>query len=80
MAMNYDCLTQTYWSDQIERVREVLEKINGQGQVALPGRVVPGQDDLVLGTGRTLKAAIMFTDISGFSARPCGTAESRTLC
>src|SRR5712692_9440508 len=77
--MEYERLTQAHWSQQLERVNEVLQKIRGQSQAAVPGRVVPEQDDLALGTGRALNAAIMFTDISKFSSRPSDNATQQEL-
>jgi class 3 adenylate cyclase len=42
-----------------------------------PGRVVPEAEDLVIGDGRRLDAAILFLDISGFSSWPSETAEEQ---
>jgi len=70
--VDYDKLTTAYWEKQVERTRKVLDRIVSNPQAVVPGRVVPDRDDLALGTGRALKAAILFTDISGFSSRPSG--------
>lgn len=77
--MDYDNLTSTYWAQQLARVLGDLEKIQKQPEATVLGRVVPQEEDLVLGTGRTLSAAILFTDISQFSARPSGTRSQQDL-
>jgi class 3 adenylate cyclase len=41
--------------------------------------VVPDPDELAIGTGRQLQAAVLFTDISGFSGRPSGAADEQQL-
>jgi adenylate cyclase len=41
--------------------------------------VVPEQDELALGTGRQLGAAVMFIDISGFSSRPSGSHDQQEV-
>lgn len=78
-VMDYDKLSSAYWSEQVARVRDVLAKIQEQPRAAISGRVVPQEDDLALGTGRTLWAAVMFTDISNFSKRPSGTPAEQDL-
>jgi len=77
--VNYDRLTQEYWATQNERVRTVLQQILRRPQAVLPGRVVPAPNDLALGTGRALKAAVMFIDISGFSQRPSATSAQQEV-
>lgn len=75
--MDYEKLTTAHWQLQVERLERVLDRIRERPNPAAPGRVVPEPDELALGTGRQLKAAIMFTDISGFSARPSGTNDEQ---
>ncbi len=75
--MDYERLTTTYWQSQLERLQRVLDGIRERPAAAAPGRVIPEPDDLAIGTGRQLKAAVLFTDICGFSARPSGTAEEQ---
>lgn len=75
--MTYDRLTQSYWDNQIARIKRVLEHIVSRPQAVVPGRVIPEPDELALGTGRSLFAAVMFTDISGFSARPSSSYEQQ---
>lgn len=77
--MDYDNLTSPYWDTQVKRVQVVLSKIQEQPQAAMPGRVVPEPDELAIGTGKSLNAAVMFTDISGFSKRPSGTSAEQNL-
>jgi adenylate cyclase len=76
--MNYDGLSASYWQRQIERINSVREKI--ASPLASPiGRVVPGDDDLVIGRGRRLKMAVMFLDISGFSNRQSESEEEQGM-
>jgi class 3 adenylate cyclase len=76
--MNYDGLQNTYWRSQIERVLQLRARISGASP-ASAGRVLPSDEDLVIGEGRRLPMAVMFIDISGFSARPSETAEEQDL-
>lgn len=69
--MNYDTLTPVYRHGQIDRLSKAIRRL-GEINTA-PGRVVPEVEDLVIGTGRRLNAAIMFVDISGFSSWPAET-------
>lgn len=75
--MDYERLTSAYWQSQIDRIHRVLDSINERPASAVPGRVVPEPDELAIGTGRQLKAAVLFTDISGFSARPSGSHQEQ---
>ena len=65
--MNYDALENSYYESQVKRIIESVKKLRAESISA--GRVVPGTDDMVLGTGRRLKMAVMFIDISEFSSR-----------
>ena len=56
-----------HWLEQVGRVEKARAAISERDQVAVPGRVVPDEEDLVYGTGRRLKCAVLFLDISGFS-------------
>jgi len=76
--MNLDGLEKTYWEAQITRVQDLRARIASRAAVA-PGRVVPEQTDLVIGTGRRLDAAIMFTDISGFSSRNAVSSDEQEM-
>jgi adenylate cyclase len=77
--LDYERLTSTYWQSQVDRLQRVLAGINERPVAAVPGRVVPEPDELAIGTGRQLQAAVLFTDISGFSGRPSGAASEQQL-
>jgi class 3 adenylate cyclase len=74
--MNYDGLQDSYWRDQAQRVAQLRDKINARA-MAVPGRVVPGDEDLAIGEGRRLNVAVLFLDISGFSNRPSETVQEQ---
>jgi len=76
--MNFDWLEKDYWNAQIERVESLRRKIASRAE-AIPGRVLPDDEDLVIGTGRRLSATVLFTDISGFSSRRSSTAEEQEM-
>ena len=67
--MNFDHLEDQYWKSQVKRVEELRAKINAR-TTPVQARVIPGNDSLQIGEGRRLSAAVMFLDISSFSARP----------
>jgi len=77
--MDYDRLTQTYWNAQIARVIEVRDKIIEREGAIAAGRVVPGDEDLTIGTGRRLDMAVMFLDVCSFSGRPSETPAEQEL-
>ncbi len=66
--MRYDGLTQDYWQSRKERIDDTVRSINARAR-APQGRVIPEDDDLVIGAGRRLPVAVMFLDICGFSER-----------
>jgi adenylate cyclase len=73
--MNYDALTAEYRQQQVTRLVKALQRL---GEIdTTPGRVVPEAEDLVIGTGRILSAAIMFVDISRYSSWPAETVEEQ---
>jgi adenylate cyclase len=74
--MNYDGLQASYWNQQIERIESLRKKINERSQV-VPGRVIPDDESLVVGSGRRMNLAILFLDISGFSGRASYTPEEQ---
>jgi adenylate cyclase len=76
--MNCDGLEQSYWNSQIQRVERLRRKI-ASGSVVQPGRVVPSDEDLVIGDGRRLNATVVFIDISGFSNRPSISESEQQL-
>ena len=75
---SYDGLPSEYWNRQIQRVAALRDRIRSRSSAA-PGRVVPSETDLVIGTGRRLAAAVMFVDIAGFSGRRSITASEQEM-
>lgn len=73
--MNYDALTTEYRQQQVDRLIKAVRRL-GEIETS-PGRVVPETEDLVIGTGRRLDAAIMFLDISGFSSWLAETVDEQ---
>ncbi len=74
--MNYDLLDQSNWQTQISRVNRLLRNISQRSEIA-NGRVVPAENDLVIGSGRRIAATVMFIDISDFTKRPSATSEEQ---
>jgi class 3 adenylate cyclase len=75
--VNYHYLSPGYWSLQIERVLGSVRRILDRAEAPKTGRVVPGNDALVIGDGRALRMAVLFLDISGFSGRPAEDAPEQ---
>ena len=71
--MNYERLEVTYRALQEARIVKAVRALAERSVTS--GRTVPSADDLVIGSGRRLKAAVMFLDISRFSSR--SSEESR---
>ena len=76
--MNYDGLERSYWEAQIHRVEQLRLKIASRAEVS-PGRVIPDDADLAIGSGRRLQATVVFIDISNFSSRPSATLEEQEM-
>src|SRR4051812_10828059 len=76
--MNYDGLEATYWRKQIDRVEQLRSKIASRAN-SIPGRVVPDDTDLALGSGRRISATVLFLDISAFSQRRSISADEQEL-
>lgn len=76
--MRYDGLEASYWALQDERIKRLVARIQA-GESTGTGRVVPELDDLVIGEGRQLGVAVLFLDISGFSALPSETIQEQDL-
>lgn len=66
--MNYDALLPTYRQVQAQRVLESVQRIRSR-EAAL-GKVIPQDEDLTIGAGRSLSLAVLFLDICSFSNRP----------
>jgi class 3 adenylate cyclase len=62
-----------YWSDLVTRRDQAVQKIKKRQQLAAVGQIIPDDDQLVIGEGKHLDAAVMFIDISGFSGWKSGT-------
>lgn len=76
--MDYEALSPEYRRRQIDRLVNAIRRL-GELETS-PGRVVPEAEDLVIGTGRRLNAAVMFLDISGFSSWPAeGSTEQAAI-
>jgi adenylate cyclase len=76
--MDYDALQATYWQSQIDRISNLRDRIAATVP-SQPGRVVPDDEDLVIGQGRRLQVAVLFLDISGFSSRLSETEDEQAL-
>ena len=57
--MNYQGLTSHYWRQQRQRVEALRVSIGARSSVQ-PGRVVPDDDDIAIGTGRRPTLAVLF--------------------
>lgn len=77
--MKYDRLEKLYWDGQIERVEKLRQRISTRATVSAPGRLIPEDADLSIGTGRRLDVTVLFLDISDFSARSSSTAEEQEM-
>ena len=77
--MDYDRLTSAYWQSQIQRLGQSRAAIEGRDAVIGEGRTIPGEADLVYGTGRRIQAAVLFLDISGFSGRPAENLREQDI-
>jgi len=75
--MDYEKLPTAYWLKQVDRLEASRAALAARDEVASSGRVIPGAPDLVYGTGRRLRAAVLFLDISAFSARPSETQREQ---
>ena len=68
------------WNYQKERKRRIADaaaKIADRDEAVRAGRVVPEHADLPIGTGRRVKAAVLFIDICSFTSRPSNTVEEQ---
>lgn len=68
------------WNYQKERKRRIADaaaKIADRDEAVRAGRVVPQHADLPIGTGRRVKAAVLFIDICSFTSRPSNTVEEQ---
>jgi class 3 adenylate cyclase len=77
--MNFDGLERNYWNSQITRISNLRDKINLQVNTVSKGNIIPEDSDLTLGEGRRLKMAVLFLDISRFSARDLETEVEQSM-
>ncbi len=78
--MDYERLALPYWNEQVARIENIRLRIAEQDEAIRAGRVVPETADLVIGSGRQLRMAVMFLDICGFSQRPSeNSSEQETI-
>jgi adenylate cyclase len=72
----------TYFGELTDRFADLAAAIPDQLEDVGVGRVAPSLDDLNIGSGRRLTAAVLFFDIRGFTNRTSSEAEvdlKRTL-
>ena len=72
-----DRFSSPYHAAQARRVEIARQRILTLHQAINLGRIIPAPQDLPIGRGRRLEAAIMFLDISGFTRRASETAEEQ---
>jgi adenylate cyclase len=77
--MRYDGLTEAYWKQQINHIERVRAKIAARAAATSPGRLIPDDTDLVIGTGRRVAVAVLFLDISSFSRRQSITVAEQEM-
>lgn len=77
MKPSVDSYSPSYHSLQARRVEIMRRRIQAVNSAVAPGRIIPMPEDLPIGRGRRLDAAILFLDISGFTYRPSETAEEQ---
>jgi adenylate cyclase len=71
-----------YFGELTDRFADLAAAIPDQLEDVGVGRVAPSLDDLIIGSGRRLTAAVIFFDIRGFTSRTSSEAEAdlkRTL-
>ncbi|MDP9412780.1 MAG: adenylate/guanylate cyclase domain-containing protein [Pseudomonadota bacterium] len=72
-----DLFSRAYHELQARRVEITRRRIRAQDQTVARGWIIPAVQDLPIGRGRRLEAAVLFLDISGFTSRPSETAEEQ---
>lgn len=77
--MDFNGLKASYWKQQIQRVENVRQKIVERTDAVRQGRIIPDSDDLTIGTGRRLSAAVMFIDICSFSSRNSENQDEQAI-
>lgn len=77
MRPSVDNYSPSYHGVQARRVEIMRRRIQAVNSAVAPGWIIPVPEDLPIGRGRRLDAAILFLDISGFTHRPSETAEEQ---
>ncbi|MHB8217806.1 MAG: adenylate/guanylate cyclase domain-containing protein [Candidatus Sulfotelmatobacter sp.] len=67
-----DGLSATYWTEIGQRVTKSIDKLAQRQQATAAGRIIPDDEDLVIGEGKGLRLAVMYLDICDFSGWPSG--------
>jgi adenylate cyclase len=76
--VNAGAISAGYWTDLINRRDDAVQRIKKRQELAVTGKAIPDDDQLVIGEGRYLPAAVMFIDISGFSGWPSGNRTEQS--
>lgn len=61
--------TTQYWNTLRDRFSALATGLSDRLDEVADGRVAPAVDDIAIGSGRKLRAAVLFFDIRGFSSR-----------
>ncbi len=72
-----DLFSKPYHQIQARRIEIMRRRIRALEQTVALGWIVPDPQDLPIGRGRRLEAAILFLDISGFTRRASETAQEQ---
>ncbi len=67
-----------YMDKVATRVDNSISTLANLREAIAKGRVIPDEEDLDIGKGRTLDLAVLFLDICSFSSWPQGTAERQS--
>jgi class 3 adenylate cyclase len=70
--------TGTYANSLSERFNALTGGLSDRMDAVADGRVAPAVDDITIGSGRSIRAAVLFFDIRGFSTRT-GSPEPQEL-
>jgi len=61
--------SRTYFDTLLERFATVVDGLDRRLDDVVAGRVAPAVDDIEIGSGRSVRAGVMFFDLVGFSSR-----------
>ena len=71
--MNYRNYSADYRDRQRKRIADSAQKIAVRADAVKAGRTIPEHADIPIGTGRRVRAAVLFLDICGFTGRTSNT-------